>query len=304
MLESERLELIPRLTEELANFQDITSRIRLSIGSIPHLNGIEIYCESIPFYGSIGGDHITYINFGERFDLDKRIEKASSSSNAAIKENLLGLKKRIGVIFQDASGHEITDSTLTFAVYQSFLIACEYELEMYGVVTSNLFRRLNNLEFDLTEDHKFVSLLYGEICEDGEFRFISAGNPFPIVFSNEYNRIENIDTNDFYLVSPLGMALSLDSRYAQQRSIVYDQDYGFNTLKLLGAGDLLILYTDGLSEHTGNKNITYFPAGLEKTLQTLKHKPVKEICYGIKEDLLCYGDPKDDITYAIIKKLW
>ena len=44
-------------------------------GAIPHIQGIEMYGNSIPA-GTVGGDLFEYINFQQRYDIDARIERA------------------------------------------------------------------------------------------------------------------------------------------------------------------------------------------------------------------------------------
>jgi serine phosphatase RsbU (regulator of sigma subunit) len=44
-------------------------------GAIPHVQGIEMYGNSIPA-GTVGGDLFEYINFQQRYDIDARIERA------------------------------------------------------------------------------------------------------------------------------------------------------------------------------------------------------------------------------------
>ena len=44
-------------------------------GVIPHLQGIEMYGNSIPA-GTVGGDLFEYINFQQRYDIDARIQRA------------------------------------------------------------------------------------------------------------------------------------------------------------------------------------------------------------------------------------
>jgi serine phosphatase RsbU (regulator of sigma subunit) len=44
-------------------------------GAIPHVQGIEMYGNSIPA-GTVGGDLFEYINFQQRYDLDARIQRA------------------------------------------------------------------------------------------------------------------------------------------------------------------------------------------------------------------------------------
>ena len=48
-------------------------------GTIPHLPGIEMYGASIPA-GSVGGDLFEYINFQQRYDVEKRIRAALEAS--------------------------------------------------------------------------------------------------------------------------------------------------------------------------------------------------------------------------------
>src|SRR5215475_8710971 len=48
-------------------------------GAIPHVQGIEMYGNSIPA-GTVGGDLFEYINFQQRYDIDARIERALKRS--------------------------------------------------------------------------------------------------------------------------------------------------------------------------------------------------------------------------------
>ncbi len=48
-------------------------------GTIPHVEGIEMYGNSIPA-GTVGGDLFEYINFQQRYDIDARIQRALKRS--------------------------------------------------------------------------------------------------------------------------------------------------------------------------------------------------------------------------------
>ena len=48
-------------------------------GTIPHVEGIEMYGNSIPA-GTVGGDIFEYINFQQRYDIDARIQRALKRS--------------------------------------------------------------------------------------------------------------------------------------------------------------------------------------------------------------------------------
>jgi hypothetical protein len=44
-------------------------------GAIPHIQGIEMFGNSVPV-GTVGGDLFEYINFQQRYDIDARIQQA------------------------------------------------------------------------------------------------------------------------------------------------------------------------------------------------------------------------------------
>jgi len=58
-------------------------------GAIPHLQGIEMYGNSIPA-GTVGGDLFEYINFQQRYDIDARIRRALKLSKDLLHSHKLG----------------------------------------------------------------------------------------------------------------------------------------------------------------------------------------------------------------------
>src|SRR5580693_4764857 len=53
----------------------LLKRLKPVEGAIPHLQGIEMYGNSIPA-GTVGGDLFEYLNFQQRYDIDARISRA------------------------------------------------------------------------------------------------------------------------------------------------------------------------------------------------------------------------------------
>jgi serine phosphatase RsbU (regulator of sigma subunit) len=80
------------------------------------------------------------------------------------------------------------------------------------------------------------------------------------------------------------------------------ESYTVNEITLMGKGDILILFTDGLSEHERPDGESYISSRLEEILREEKSKPVYEIFNIIKEDLLIFAEPEDDISLVLIKK--
>jgi hypothetical protein len=64
------------LTRELENFRDIAQQLVPLHGDVPTVRGFEIWGGTLPLSGPVGGDHITYVDFKQRFDSPARIDQA------------------------------------------------------------------------------------------------------------------------------------------------------------------------------------------------------------------------------------
>jgi len=65
-------------------------------GVIPHVQGIEMYGNSIPA-GTVGGDLFEYINFQQRYDIDARIQRALKRSKEYLEPLATGAAPRNSV---------------------------------------------------------------------------------------------------------------------------------------------------------------------------------------------------------------
>lgn len=92
-------------------------------GAIPHLQGIEMYGDSIPA-GTVGGDLFEYINFQQRYDIDARIQTALRRSKEyleklpagaaprnSVDDHVLWLKSRPGYKAEMGSGYRAARSS-------------------------------------------------------------------------------------------------------------------------------------------------------------------------------------------------
>jgi serine phosphatase RsbU (regulator of sigma subunit) len=296
---------IDYLRDELNNFQDIARYIKPSPGEIPEINGIDIYGEVIPLNGIVGGDHIIYIDFNKRYDLDQRIREAQKNNRPDIVDQLQFNKRRAGVLAADVSGHNITDALPGAMLHQAFLTGVQYELKHYGEVTAGLFEILNTRFFNSSSIKKFITLIYGEIWDDGCFRFVNAGHPPPVVFSNKFDKLIKVCNEQIVNFPPIGTLPSsndIDSGRLFSR-LGYKKKYSINKISLMGSGDILLLYTDGFSEHSDDEGVFYFPDRVEETLKRIKNHSARDIYFQMKNDFLAFTKPADDITFVVIKKV-
>lgn len=65
-------------------------------GAIPHMQGIDMYGDSIPA-GTVGGDLFEYINFQQRYDIDARIQRALRLSKTYLEPLPPGMPPRNSV---------------------------------------------------------------------------------------------------------------------------------------------------------------------------------------------------------------
>src|SRR5690349_5605086 len=65
-------------------------------GAIPHVQGIEMYGNSIPA-GTVGGDLFEYINFQQRYDIEARIQRALKRSEEYLEPLPAGAAQRNSV---------------------------------------------------------------------------------------------------------------------------------------------------------------------------------------------------------------
>ena len=263
---------------EILNFQKIAKNLIPSPGEIPEIGGLDIYGETIPLSGEVCGDHIIYVDFAKRFNLPERIRRAETAGRIDIVNKLRGLKDKAGIMLSDVSGHSITDHLLNAMLHQAFLVGASYELTLFGEITIDLFETINQRFHQSSSIDKFLTLIYGEIQNDGRFSFISAAHPLPVVFSNEFNRIVNIDSHNFINFVPIGTLPSeADIDSIQTKSIIgYKTKYSLNSINVMGKGDILLLFSDGFTEQdNGEQN--YVKDRLEQQLIRSKHLSAREI---------------------------
>jgi serine phosphatase RsbU (regulator of sigma subunit) len=290
------------LVEELENFQEIAKFLRPAPGSVPALEGVDIHGVTMPLNGIVGGDHILYIDYRMRYDLDARIARAQAAGHSKIVEQLRLNKQRAGILVADVAGHRITDALIVAMLHQAFLLGSYYELDRYGTITTRILENINARFHESTTVSKYITALYGEISAEGKFRFISAGHPAPLVFSREYGRIMKISEDRTISFPPIGMLRSGDDVDARRSRDVfrYKKRYTVNEINLLGHGDILILCTDGLTEHGHGE---YFPASLERCLSEARDLPSAGVADQIRESMMLFAPQEDDISFVVIKKL-
>jgi serine phosphatase RsbU (regulator of sigma subunit) len=193
-------------------------------------------------------------------------------------------------------------------LHQAFHTGALYEMDLHGQITLRLFEQINtrfcrsvtlrNLAPD-PDEASYITLIYGEISETGRFSFVSAGHPPPLVFSREFDRFVEVSQDRLVSYSPIGLQPGEDHADAKryERALGYKKRYTVNNLNLMGHGDVLLLYTDGLIEPLS----AYTQTQLEQVVSRVKHDSAQLICEAIIRDRHGTAAQTDDLTLVVIK---
>jgi serine phosphatase RsbU (regulator of sigma subunit) len=264
------------------------------------LERIDLFGRSFPLRGEFGGDHLIFVDFARRYDLDRRIAEAVAAGLPEVAARLEANRSRVGVLVADASGHSMTDALLAAMLHQAFLVGVLYELAHHGHVTTELFEILSTRFYQSSSVTKYLTMIYGEIAEDGTFRFISAGHPRPLVYSARFGSFVELDAAGLISVHPIGMFPTegnIDGAMGTA-PVAESPRQTVNELRLLGEGDVLLLYTDGASERVGGE----LAVVLTPRMRSVAALSAREIVYALRDELDRLGAAEDDTTLVAIKR--
>ncbi len=268
-------------------------------GEIPEVPWIDVYGEALPRNGQAGGDHLIYVDFKKRYRMERLIAEAPEG----LREKLRATAGRAGIAVIDVEGHDYGSAFIAAVFHQAFLLGVHYELRTAGEVTTTLFENINTRFFNSSGIHKTLTLVYGEITESGTFRFLSAAHPLPVVFSNAFDRLVAISGDRLAIFPQIGTMPSPGHSEKTVPLLGVKEKYTVNEISLMGRGDILVLYSDGLSDHRDDQGRPYFPGRLEQVLRAHKQLPAREIFRRLIEDMRAFrADFEDDVAAVVIKK--
>jgi sigma-B regulation protein RsbU (phosphoserine phosphatase) len=184
------------------------------------------------------------------------------------------------VAIGDASGHGLPAALLARDVVTGLRMGMEKELKISGVV-----RKLNRVINRSRLSTRFISLFYGELEPRGTLVYVNAGHPGPMHFhGNEMTTLGIGGT----ILGPL-------------EDTVFDRGFAF-----LEPGDILLLYTDGLTETRGVDGDMYGTGRLASCVQSNRDRPASDIIDAIYRSVRDYSSSdsfQDDATAVVIRRV-
>ncbi|RJR09635.1 serine/threonine-protein phosphatase [Candidatus Parcubacteria bacterium] len=195
-----------------------------------------------------------------------------------------GEDERLGVVIGDAASKGVGAAAEAMYISGALRMASSFEIKIAA-----LMRRMNELVNRIFEDDKFASLFYGELSthSGGLFLYSNAGHNPPIFIKSA--------TDEIIFLNPTGPVLgpAPNSRYHLE-SINFSK------------GDILLLYSDGVTETANKKFEPFGEQRLTAKLKELKNHSPNDIAVNILDDVIKFsknGKYSDDITLVVIKKV-
>jgi serine phosphatase RsbU (regulator of sigma subunit) len=291
---------------EYINFQqryDIDARIRRALNlSKEFLNTL---APGSPPHNFVD-EHVEWLKSKPNYrpELDGDYREAKSSEQLRVAENLRELNTLAGVLLVDAQGHGIISAKIASTVHDTFHAFMLSQLDRYGRTTPMMFENINlRLAQSVTARNalgtnekenarEIATMLYGEVHPYGYFRFVNYGHPPPLVFSAKYNKFMKLNKDDMVQFLPLGLQLPEDhpdrKRYFSmefRHRMAHSSDV--SELTLMGIGDILFLYTDGVYDGTDEQD----QRQLEEVVREHSTQSAKDICNAV----LKYAVAQDDV---------
>lgn len=186
-----------------------------------------------------------------------------------------------GVFIADVMGHGTRSALIT-----SILRTLIGDLMSQGGNARHFLTEMNKQFCELLEnvpDFLFASAFY--FVADTTSRiatFATAGHPSPFLMRSKVGKVHRLE-----VPPPMGAALGL----------IPDESFTAGHCRL-NPGDVFIFYTDGVYEAANHKGEEYGIQRMEKALNALRYKNVREIVDGLLESVMAFcGDQPvaDDI---------
>jgi sigma-B regulation protein RsbU (phosphoserine phosphatase) len=189
---------------------------------------------------------------------------------------------RLGLAIADVSGKGIPAALLMAGFRMSLLAEIRNEFAIRAVI-----RKANQLLHESTERERFVTAFYGVLdWKNGVLIYSNAGHNPPMLLKAD-GRIEQLTEG--------GVALGVlpDARYEECPIAI-------------GPGDLLVLYTDGVSEAENESKEQFGEARLEALMRKHANDSAEEILKAIVDAVTTWAGergPTDDLTLLVVRRL-
>lgn len=191
-------------------------------------------------------------------------------------------QNRVGLAIADVSGKGIPAALIMAGFRMSLLAEIRNEFAIRAVM-----RKVNSLLNESTERHKFVTAFYGVLdYRNRVLIFSNAGHNPPILMRAD-------GTVEYLMEGGVALGVLPDAFY-DERPIA------------IRTGDVLLLYTDGVSEAESEADASeqFGRERIEASIRRRCHRSAQDIVDGVVEDVREFAGERgqtDDLTLMVVK---
>jgi sigma-B regulation protein RsbU (phosphoserine phosphatase) len=191
---------------------------------------------------------------------------------------------RFGFAIGDAASKGLSAAAQALYISGALRMGTDFQTKI-----SSLMAKANKLMHRTFPEEQFVTLFYGELTKDkrGLLIYANAGHNSPMLLHAQNLEIEHL--------APTGQMLGPFPNQTYNTESTY-----------LDLGDVLLMYTDGVTEARNEKGEFYGEDRLAELLRTHRTRTAKEITQLILEDVETFavrGDQSDDMTLVVIRRI-
>ncbi|HXW56381.1 MAG TPA: SpoIIE family protein phosphatase [Candidatus Cybelea sp.] len=186
---------------------------------------------------------------------------------------------RHGFFVGDVSGKGITAALLATLLQGVFFANAVTDISLAAV-----FSRVNNYLCERSAEDRYATVFYGVLDRMGRFEYVNAGHVPPLL-RRRSGALEALGSASF----PVGMFP--EAEYLSERVV-------------LEPGDLIVIYTDGVSEATNVKSELFGEERLRRIVEGFNGQAALELAQTIRDGVKAFTQgaaQSDDITVLTVQ---
>jgi phosphoserine phosphatase RsbU/P len=193
-------------------------------------------------------------------------------------------RDRVSVVIGDAASKGLSAAVQALYVSGAIRMGMAFQIQMPA-----LLKKINNLVNRTFPHDRFVTLFIADIIDNkkGLCIFANAGHNYPLFYKKKEDSVEFLRST--------GPAIGLSPNQSFKiENINFDK------------GDILLLYTDGISEAMNTDYEMFEETRLVDRLKQYKDGSAKDICHNILQAVINFSQRSpysDDKTIVVIKRI-
>jgi putative ABC transport system permease protein len=232
----------------------------------PQTASIQLAGMCMPARG-VGGDYYDFLDLGNR---------------------------QVGVALADVAGKGIA-AALIMSIVQASLRSLT---EMRNGSLADLASKMNHLLHRSTGSNSYATFFYAQVDEEKlELRYVNAGHNPPMLFRGPGWSASQVpfvaSTADVEELATGGTIIGMFAQAAYEEALIH-----------LRSDDVLMLFSDGVSEAHNPAEEEFGEERLKELLRKVAHLPVNEMCTAVMQELknwMLDAPQHDDLTYVLMK---